>query len=198
MSKPSFTAAEQRQLDLLMAKKAQAVEASKGLAGQSSSMTDAAEAEYDRLEARDRLRIMDEIEMDEGNPASKACEESAGSPAPIPESAKDPKHRDPSVPCPKGLTFDQWSKTLNTMTKYKKDKLSFEEIYAKSMTDVDCRRYCSWLIKTYATTEALATTTDNDGCLALAKQPTTQAVDLAYIFLQLVFNLKSVERQRVI
>eukprot|EP00435_Cladocopium_sp_Y103_P067410 s840_g30.t1 len=42
MLKPSFIAAEERQLDLLLAKKAQAVEASKSLAGQSSSMTDGA------------------------------------------------------------------------------------------------------------------------------------------------------------
>eukprot|EP00435_Cladocopium_sp_Y103_P022983 s4341_g5.t1 len=176
MSKPSFTAAEQRQLDLLMAKKAQAVEASKALAGQSSSMTDAAKrrctADEDSLHSWDEGEFISEQLTLE---ALKASEESAGSPGNIPESTEEPKHRDPSAPCPKGLTFDQWSKTLITMTKYKKDKFSFKEIYMKAAADVDCRRYCSWLLKTYATTEAMATTTSSDGCPVLVKQPVTQA-----------------------
>eukprot|EP00435_Cladocopium_sp_Y103_P072994 s47_g42.t1 len=169
-SKPSFTAAERRQLDLLMAKKAQAVEASKALAGQSSSMTDAAKrrciTDEESLQSWDEGKFISEQLTLE---ALKASEEAAESSGNIPASVQEPKHLDLSVPCPKGLTFEQWSKTLATMTKYKKEKISFKEIYMKSAADMDCRRYCSWLIKTYATTEAMTTTMNSDGCLAFVK-----------------------------
>eukprot|EP00435_Cladocopium_sp_Y103_P005184 s3625_g1.t1 len=180
-SKPTFTAAEQRQLDLLMAKKAQALEASKALASQSSSMTDAAKrrctADEESLQSWDEGEVISQQLTLE---TMKAAEELASSPGNIPVSAKgEPTHLDLSVPCPKGLTFGQWSKTLITIEKYKKEKLSFAELYVKALTDPDCRRYCSKMIKTYATTEALTTTTSEDGQLMLAKQPTSQAIDVA-------------------
>eukprot|EP00435_Cladocopium_sp_Y103_P050581 s1758_g15.t1 len=62
MSKPSFTAAEQRQLDLLMAKKPHAVEASTGLAGQSCSMIDAAKRRCAATD-EDSLHSWDEEEF---------------------------------------------------------------------------------------------------------------------------------------
>eukprot|EP00435_Cladocopium_sp_Y103_P044788 s2949_g12.t1 len=149
-SKPSFIAAEQRQLDLLMAKKAQAVEASKALAGQASWMTDAAKrrctTDEESLQSWDEGEFISEQLTLE---ALKASEEAAESPGNIPTSVQEPKH------------------------------LDLSEINMKSAADMECRRYCSWLIKTYATTEAMTTTMNSDGCLAFAKQPVTQAVDLA-------------------
>eukprot|EP00435_Cladocopium_sp_Y103_P048022 s2110_g14.t1 len=73
---------------------------------------------------------------------------------------------------------DDWSKTLVTMPKYKKDKLSFSELYSKAAVEAECRKYRSWVLKTYGTDEHLQTTTEK-GVLQFVRQPNSQAIDLA-------------------
>eukprot|EP00435_Cladocopium_sp_Y103_P003049 s5941_g1.t1 len=78
----------------------------------------------------------------------------------------------------RGLTFEQWSKTLVTMAKYKKEKMSFSELYSKAAVEVESRKYCSWILKTYGTDDNLQTKTEQ-GVLQFVHQPNSQAIDLA-------------------
>eukprot|EP00435_Cladocopium_sp_Y103_P043066 s2642_g12.t1 len=87
-------------------------------------------------------------------------------------------HLDETIPIPKSLSCEDWSKTLVTMPKYKKDKLSFSELHSKAAVEAECRKYCSWVLKTYGTDEHLQTTTEK-GVLQFVRQPSSQAIDLA-------------------
>eukprot|EP00435_Cladocopium_sp_Y103_P073802 s172_g45.t1 len=121
-NRPSFITVEHRQVDLLVAKQAQAVEASKVLAGQ-SSMTDAGKrrciADEDSLYSWDEGEfISEQLTLK----ALKASEESASSPGPIPESATDRKHRDLCT-LPKRFDFRPVVENFHHNGEYKKDKL---------------------------------------------------------------------------
>eukprot|EP00435_Cladocopium_sp_Y103_P065699 s60_g27.t1 len=164
----SFTAAEQRQLDLLLAKREQA----KKILGAAakSSMTDASKR---RCTSEDD----DPSSFDEGEWISEQI-------TAMQAGAMDkgevmiPHHLDEAIPAPKGLSFEDWSKTLVTMPKYEKDKLSFSELYSKAAVEAECRKYCSWVLKTYRTDEHFQTTTEKR-VLQFVRQPSSQAVDLA-------------------
>eukprot|EP00435_Cladocopium_sp_Y103_P047093 s1998_g13.t1 len=47
---------------------------------------------------------------------------------------------DEMIPTPKGLSFEDWCKTLVTMPKYKKEKISFSELYSKAAVEAECRK----------------------------------------------------------
>eukprot|EP00435_Cladocopium_sp_Y103_P063934 s470_g25.t1 len=115
-----FTAAEQRQLDLLLAKREQAKKSSGAAA--KSSMTDASKrrcasedddpSSFDEGEwILEQITAMQAGAMDKGE-------------------VMVPLYLDEMIPTPKGLSFEDWCKTLVTMPKYKKEKISFSELYA--------------------------------------------------------------------
>eukprot|EP00435_Cladocopium_sp_Y103_P061349 s1396_g23.t1 len=165
---PSFTAAEQRQLDLLLAKREQAKK-SAGAAAK-SSMTDASKRR--RTSEDDDPSSFDEGEwISEQITAMQAGEIAKGE-------VMVPHHLDEMIPTPKGLSFEDWCETLVTMPKYKKEKISFSELYSKAAVEAECRKYCSWILKTYGTDDNLQTKTEQ-GALQVVHQPYSQAIDLA-------------------
>eukprot|EP00435_Cladocopium_sp_Y103_P016436 s2094_g4.t1 len=89
-----------------------------------------------------------------------------------------PHHLDEMIPTPKRLSFEDWCKTLVTMPKYKKEKISFSELYSKAAVVAECRKYCSWILKTYGTDDNLQTKTET-GVLQFVHQPNSQAIGLA-------------------
>eukprot|EP00435_Cladocopium_sp_Y103_P004353 s923_g1.t1 len=164
----SFTAAEQRQLDLLLAKREQAKKSSGAAA--KSGMTDASKRRC--ISEDDDPSSFDEGEwISEQITAMQAGATDKGE-------VMVPHHLDGMIPTPKGLSFEDWCKTLVTMPKDRKEKIRFSELYSKAAVEAECRKYCSWILKTYGTDEHLQTKTE-EGVLQFVHQPNSQAIDLA-------------------
>ena len=94
-----------------------------------------------------------------------------------------PEYRNRAVPLPAGIkSFRQWAKTICTMPKYKRSRLSFEELLELGRGNAECQKYLKWIHASYATAQSLAVE-ERHGVRQLVSQPRSQATDLA-LFLE--------------